>query len=252
MKIAFCLYGLVGSATQKYGVGRDVDYRIGHHFNKKHIFDQNDDIDTFIHSWSTNHEEGLIETYEPKSYVIEEQIDFKQSSIRQNSFASRWYSLAMANQLKSIYEEENDFKYDWVILSRFDYIFNKDINLKDWDSDNFYISHIQECIDGACVCDNWGMYSDPWFIGNSSDVDLFSTLYENLSSYKGHSHKDTLQHIQKTGLKPRLKHKFYDRFDHYPVRCKYKNCEYIDGEFDMSNFEEYNDVNTGYRERTLN
>ena len=97
-----------------------------------------------MHSWSTDYEKGLVDVYKPKNYIIEKQIDFKQSSVRQNSIASRWYSLAMVNQLKSLYEEENDFKYDWVMLSRFDYVFNKDLIFKDLD--NKYFCAIILCI----------------------------------------------------------------------------------------------------------
>ena len=257
MRIAFCLYGLVGSATEKYGLGADIDYRIGHHLNEKYIFDKNDTIDVFIHSWSTDYEKGLVDVYKPKNYIIEKQIDFKQSSVRQNSIASRWYSLAMVNQLKSLYEEENDFKYDWVMLSRFDYVFNKDLIFKDLDNKYFYNSHILECVGGSCKCDSYGAYSDPWFFGNSSDIDLFSTMYEKWGTYcttpgvlLHSSHKETLHHIKQTGLKSRLKHIFYDRFDHYPVRCKYINCEYTNEEFDVTNLKSFNNIDDGYGART--
>ena len=251
MRIAFCLYGLVGSATEKYGLGADIDYRIGHHLNEKYIFDKNDTIDVFIHSWSTDYEKGLVDVYKPKNYIIEKQIDFKQISVRQNSIASRWYSLAMTNQLKSVYEEKNNFKYDWVMLSRFDYVFNKNLIFKDLDNKYFYISHIMECIGGPCVCDAWEMYSDPWFFGNSSDIDLFSTMYEKWGTYGiGHSHTETLHHIKQTGLKLRLKHIFYDRVDHYPVRCKYINCEYTNEEFDVINLKSFNSIHDGYGNRT--
>ena len=51
MKIALCLSGIVGKLyTNKAGYQweTDVDFRIGHHFYKKHIFDVNDNVDVFI------------------------------------------------------------------------------------------------------------------------------------------------------------------------------------------------------------
>ena len=44
MRVAFCLVGIVGSVQGKYGLdgttnstkGLPVDFRIGHHFHKKH------------------------------------------------------------------------------------------------------------------------------------------------------------------------------------------------------------------------
>ena len=87
MRIAFCLVGIVGSVQGKYGLdgttnstkGLPVDFRIGHHFHKKHIFDHND-VDVFIHSWSNEFKDQLLDLYQPKKYIIEEQIDFKQNT----------------------------------------------------------------------------------------------------------------------------------------------------------------------------
>ena len=103
MKVAFCLIGIVGAVEGKYGTGCPIDYRIGHYFHKKHIFDNNN-VDVFIHSWSTDFEKGLVDIYKPKEYLIENQIDFKQNNLRTNSIASRWYSTAMCVELKKKYE----------------------------------------------------------------------------------------------------------------------------------------------------
>ena len=110
MRIAFCLVGIVGSVQGKYGLdgttnstkGLPVDFRIGHHFHKKHIFDHND-VDVFIHSWSNEFKDQLLDLYQPKKYIIEEQIDFKQNTHRMNSICSRWYSTAISVGLKKQY-----------------------------------------------------------------------------------------------------------------------------------------------------
>ena len=83
--------GIVGSVSDKYGVGESIDYRIGHHFTKKHILDNND-VDVFIHSWNIEFEKELVEIYKPKKYLIEQQIDFRERSLRLQSLKSRWYS----------------------------------------------------------------------------------------------------------------------------------------------------------------
>ena len=118
MKIALCLMGVVGAAENKYGVGHPIDPRIGHYFYKKHIFDCND-VDVFIHSWSTDFEKEFIELYNPKKYLIEKQINFNQNDVRTNSVASRWYSTATSINLKSSYEKENNIEYDFVMVGRF-------------------------------------------------------------------------------------------------------------------------------------
>ena len=69
MKVALCLSGIVGKLyTNKAGYEweGDIDFRIGHHFYKKHIFDVNNNIDVFIHSWDEKYEKELIELYKPK------------------------------------------------------------------------------------------------------------------------------------------------------------------------------------------
>ena len=39
---------------------------------KKHILDKND-VDVFVHSWSTGMQDHILGAYEPKKYLIEEQ-----------------------------------------------------------------------------------------------------------------------------------------------------------------------------------
>ena len=87
MRIALCLSGVIG----KLYTGRwdwpntddnfHVDFRIGHHFYKKHIFDVNDNVDVFIHSWDVKYEKELIELYKPKMNKFEKQIIFNENNI---------------------------------------------------------------------------------------------------------------------------------------------------------------------------
>lgn len=50
-KIAFCLTGLTGSISNR-GNGDMLDINYGYSHYKKHIFNVNENVDTFIHSWS--------------------------------------------------------------------------------------------------------------------------------------------------------------------------------------------------------
>ena len=106
MKIAYCLVGIVGATNFGMGLGKDIDYRLDYYWNKKNIFDINDDIDVFIHSWSVEHEKGINSIYKPKKSSFEPQIDFNLDNVRDNCIASRWYSTVMCNQLRKEYEEE--------------------------------------------------------------------------------------------------------------------------------------------------
>ena len=258
MKVALCLMGIVGAVSEKYGIGQDIDYRIGHHFIKKHILDKND-VDVFIHSWSTDWKDGLVDVYKPKKHLIEEQIDFGEETLKYHSIKSRWYSTKKVVELKSEYENENNFKYDFVMIYRFDCIFNKDVIFSEFDNRYFYTSHVNECYKSKCHCEGISMYADLWFFGNSNDIDLFGSYIDNWKEYGMRSkfvdqsynnHKDIFHHIRRTGLGSRIKHQFVDRYDHYPVRCKFINCEYTDKEFDVNKLQEFDSIHDGYGKRT--
>jgi len=240
MKIAFCLVGIVGAVEHPSGVGNPVDYRIGNHFHKKHIFEPNKehDIDVFIHSWSVDHKNELLNLYNPKKYIFDKQLDFQQNNIRNNCIFSRWYSTAMSMRLKQAYEEENNFEYDFVMLYRFDHIFQKDLVFSEFDSNNFYVSHRDDCSESQCRCIGNSRFYDAWFFSNSHNMNKFSTVYENLTKYDlMDPHKETVRHINEVGLKPKVKHVFYEKKDHFTVRSRIKNCELTDKEFDVNKLE---------------
>ena len=68
MRIALCLYGIIGAVEGKYGQGSPIDPRIGYEMHDRHIFHPNADheIDIFMHSWSTDFKDFLVELYNPK------------------------------------------------------------------------------------------------------------------------------------------------------------------------------------------
>ena len=74
MKIAILMHGLAGSSN-KYGTGEEFDISISHKHFVESIRNVNPDceIDIFMHSWSTSHQNTVIELYKPKDYVFEEQ-----------------------------------------------------------------------------------------------------------------------------------------------------------------------------------
>lgn len=73
MRIAICFFGLVGGKSGKNGTGGSIDAKVAQEYYKKHIFDINDNVDVFIHSWSTDKKNELLEMYSPKKYIIEPQ-----------------------------------------------------------------------------------------------------------------------------------------------------------------------------------
>ena len=71
-KIAYCLVGIVGY-TEPQGRGKPVDFRIAHKYNKENIFGDND-VDVFIHSWSTDFKDDLIKLYKPKNIFFKNKL----------------------------------------------------------------------------------------------------------------------------------------------------------------------------------
>ena len=142
MKIALCISG------------QPRHYEIGYFsFTKAILNKYNPDV--FIHTWYDKDKvgqvydrsdpaerreetqnliyddipEGINNLYRPKVFIHEPQVQFNlrdtgftlaEHSITPFRLYSQKYSIEKANDLKSEYEKENGFKYDWVIRARFD------------------------------------------------------------------------------------------------------------------------------------
>tara|TARA_B110000114_G_scaffold185225_1_gene231380 strand:- start:1884 stop:2681 length:798 start_codon:yes stop_codon:yes gene_type:complete len=175
MKIAICFYGLVGSVSDKNGVGRLLDPKIAYDYYKKNIFNKNDDVDIFIHSYSVETKQKLIDLYNPVDYTIENQVLFPQSEKHpflnkrifeklkmaffkffknslyiklkdlktKESFRahSRWYSVNQSINLMRNHELKNNFSYDCVMSTRLDIGFFTPVSFKDYDMSYFYASN---------------------------------------------------------------------------------------------------------------
>jgi len=218
MRTALCLCGLVGGDKGKAGSGSSSEIlRIGHkHYNQNLITPNNADV--FVHTWTVDKKESIEEMYSPKSSIYEPQIQFdipkyvKGTAVRKNNHYSKWYSIAKSIGLKSEYEKENNFTYDWVIVARFDIALNTVFDFGQLDNTKFYAGHWCEILDkkGTDVLrggrgslydllktkklsdfshkhkgfphTNEGLI-DQWFLGNSKDMDKFSNLYNRLDDY---------------------------------------------------------------------
>ena len=250
MKVALCLFGLVGGTIGKDGKGGDVDYTIAYEHYKKHILEKND-VDVFIHSWSVNYEEELKVLYAPKKAIFEKQIRFKVNKKfrdRSNWFEikkgflrlfkkdkqkiyakraySRWYSNKKAINLKKEYEIENNFQYDYVMCSRLDLAFFTDVVFSKFDTQYFYASHWNDVpkkenkYKGNRKNHYVGKgFLDLWFFSNSNMMDVFSTLYDNIEKYDISCHLAARQHIGR--FTDKIKYVFYRWEDHEIVRRKF-------------------------------
>jgi len=92
------------------------------------------------------------------------------------SWGSLFYSMAYANMLKLEYETENNFKYDYVVKSRYDVVFDPDRNFvpaHDMLERHLYFSHAGR----MRYRYNYINASDPFFYGDSWGMDIIADSY---------------------------------------------------------------------------
>jgi len=191
MKIALCLSGFVGNAN-KWLEGVELDYNYGYKYLNDSIL-SNGDVDVFIHSYSLEHEKGLRDLYKPVKATFEPNPDFKfRGEISKDDLPSpytfciqsMWYSRKCAVDLAIKHEEENNFKYDFVLLTRFDIALFKKFEFEKYDTSKLYIA-------GPIIYNktNKGTVvpykiNDMYFMANSDllkDVVEVSDTYENIA-----------------------------------------------------------------------
>jgi len=222
MKVAFCLHGLAGGKNDK---GEPVEWnKIAYPLFKTHILDKNN-ADVFIHSWTVDLKDELVQLYKPRKYIFEQQIMFDKAATYKHSIYSRWYSLKKVVELKQKYELENNFKYDCVMITRFDLGFYRDVNFNEFDMNYFYAPTWEESI-----CWREGI-EDLWFFSNSEFIDKFSTLYDYLDQYflinpNPSNHWLAKHHLEKLELFKKTKYIFRNPKDFILLRKKYAPFSY--------------------------
>ena len=117
---------------------------------------QDHEADVFIHSWSVDVKNKLLQTYAPVDYIIEDEKifddnfkpEYRYLDHRKNQ-KNKWgpnhrlcmlYSVHKTLELKRQYEEKNNFKYDVVFLLRYDLDFIKYFHYNDYNSSLLYTS----------------------------------------------------------------------------------------------------------------
>jgi hypothetical protein len=263
MKVALCFNGLVGGKIGKNGKGENFDPKTAYKYYKKHILDVNDDVDIFIHSWSVDEKDRLLELYKPKKWIIEKQKDFPQSAIRPKEIKSRkkiikyyffrlfdkskfnlitnelnnsafrvysrWYSSKKSLELKRKFEEENNFKYDVVMLTRLDVAFFTDIIFSNYNMNFIYFSNVinvpkvgESLDDVKKRKETFGdLIYDFWFFSNSDYMDKFSLLYDHIEDYTISPHRSPKHHVEKFIGKEKIKYVLYRWFDFEMIRTKF-------------------------------
>ena len=136
MRAAVCLFGTIGGTKGKSGdkIGSKADVLSkAYPYYKDNLIEPNS-ADVFIHSWDVEIKNEVIETYSPilskfepqKSFDIP---DFMEKTQRVQNHFSRWYSCKQVIDLLTTFQNENNFKYDMVVLCRQDIAWMKEVKV---------------------------------------------------------------------------------------------------------------------------
>ena len=201
MRTAICLFGIVGGTGGKDGTGGNIPFEECYETYKKHIIDPND-ADVFMHSWSREAESDLVALYGPQKHRFEEQDTFEQelrlppgpmSKVPRHKreahrfrSLSRWCSTQRVLELKSEYERENGFRYDCVMLLRFDLLFFVDVDFSKYDLGRFYASHwnspkrAEGEPDRINRSERTNGFLDLWFFSGSAIMDVLVGAFDGV------------------------------------------------------------------------
>lgn len=162
--------------------------------------------DVFIHTWSGDLNKDC-QLYKPKKILIEPQKYVMPSIVKEYTNAhfihfSMFYSMKESLKLKSEYEKENNFKYDLVIRTRFD------ISLEDPLQPEQY--NLNQKIYSPDVCGNPAVISDWFNFSNSSTIDVYGEIYDNILKFHKQgvmitSGEELITHMLKTKNIPYFK-----------------------------------------------
>jgi hypothetical protein len=219
MRIALCIAGYVG-AMKKFHEGEKVliDISEGYSYVKENII-RDHDVDTFIFSFDTGRKNEILDIYNPISYGIEEQVrEFKinhnnYSGVKPNGHSipeyifatqSQHYSRKKVVELKSKYEEENGFKYDWVVIARMDMAYFKPFVFEGKDPAKLYLPgpHASEKVNDIFMFSGTEVMNK---VGNFyNDIENCS-LVETL-----HAHVALANYLKRCGL--------WDKLEYYQWR----------------------------------
>jgi hypothetical protein len=202
MKIAICFSGHIRNFFDK-GIKS---------FNSNILYlrDQGHEVDIFFSVWSTyepstshwshlNYKpyvlinENLIKSLNPVDYIIEDYESIKHNFLLKNYYAEAkpeipeiisegilhntpmFYKILSSNNLKTKYEQANNFKYDVVVRYRSQIIMDEPLVLEDIKPNTLYVPYVsQHPWENSCMTD------DRFAYGDSEIMDKYSDVYNNL------------------------------------------------------------------------
>lgn len=169
MKVAVCLSGQPRS------------FEKGYEYLKKNVLDHYD-ADIFYHTWKYDEQlTSQIESlYKPTDCLYEEPLSeqyFKETYPTPNpqyppyNTTQMFYSIFMANHVKTKYSLTNNVKYDIVIKSRFDFAINKTFDFSDVEEYKVYVPNCRQD-ESHTIC------NDQFAYGKPKAINLYSLTFQ--------------------------------------------------------------------------
>lgn len=180
-KVAILLRGGVGKvcgqllyAGDIYKPAPYINYHVSKNCLDRHIIaaNPNYDFDIFLHCWSHDLYEPLLDLYKPTAYWFEDNNKYHQminnAILEPQSFACASQTLSTSHGCRVIdmHQQYINQTYDMVILYRYDILLWKDMNLDALDMNHVYINNWENTI-----------YGDLHVIFHGSLVGEFSKLF---------------------------------------------------------------------------
>ena len=176
MKIALCLSGQPRCVKE------------GYEYYEKNLLDHYD-VDVFCHVWDTDGAENIA-AYKPVTLMIEKpptndlskytRVPPPQPNWKVKDPArAAWnltYSLMKANDIRKVYEEETQTKYDWVIRSRYDFALNVVIPFDELDNTKMYIPNCR-------MTPQRDFGNDQFAFSSSENMDKYADTFNRIDEF---------------------------------------------------------------------
>lgn len=141
------LRGRVSTQGSLYIESPYVNYKAVYESIRIHILEANPGIefDIFIHCWSTDLESDLVNLYNPKKWLFEDNRIYDNEINRRIADSNNF---AQCSQLLSIKKsiELMDSVYDTVLVMRPDVLLWKDMIMSNYDRTQVYVNKWKECL----------------------------------------------------------------------------------------------------------
>jgi len=207
IKFAILLHGYVGDLNtfgQKHKsihAGKYYDINLGNNitlsagyesYKKFSTSSDNIEIDYFIHSWSVDQEEKILELYRPKAYKIEKQIDFtgdfdpkKHTGTKERYHVTKSRSYSLNESIKQFLNYSDGTEYDFIFSGRFDLVFINRFDIRNLDKNKLYTPKwIEDFKGGLREVDPTKKVQDFWFMAPKESFEIINEeLSNNINDY---------------------------------------------------------------------